>query len=164
MRIPAAYLNLPSPLLLLVFSILAQTPSPSLAQAPAGTLQPNKITGFSINSTQKTIFISLPQTTQPIVLSVELCTQLNGQQPPRFFVAANTGNLTPPPPSGTQSSASPSSTAGVIVEDGEVDVGTGLGIWNSSQSLVNGRSLNVELDPAIKSGTWSFRVGISTNS
>jgi hypothetical protein len=164
MRISAIYFNLPRPLLLLLFSILAQSPSPSLAQAQPTTLQLNKLSTFSISSTQKSLSIPLPQTTQSVVLSVELCNQINGQQPPRFFAGAGTGTPGSSSSSSTGSNASASSTGTPTADDEEeLDLSDGPGIWQSDASLVNGGILTVQLDQATQSGTWSFSVGISTN-
>jgi hypothetical protein len=164
MRISPIYFNLPSPLLLLVFSILARSPSPSLAQAQPATLQLNKLATFSISSTQKSLSIPLPQTTQSIVLSVELCTQIDGQQPPRFFAGAGTGTSGSTSSSSTGSSASASSTATPTADDEEeLDLGDGPGIWKSDASLANGGILTVQLDQTAAGGNWSFSVGISTN-
>ena len=161
MRISLIYFNLPSPLLLLVFSILARSPSPSFAQAQPTTLQLNKLATFSISSTQKSLSIPLPQTTQSIVLSVELCTQIAGQQPPRFFAGAGTGILGSSSSSSTSSSASASSTGTPTADnEEELDLGDGPGLWKSDASLLNGGILTVQ---AGTSGTWSFSVGISTN-
>jgi hypothetical protein len=164
MRISPIYLNLPSPLLLLVFSILSQSPLLSAAQAQPATLQLNQLATFSISGTQKSLSIPLPQTTQSIVLSVELCTQIAGRQPPRFFAGPGAGTSGSSSSSSTSSSASASSTGTpTAVNEEELDLGDGPGIWKSDASLVNGGILTVQLDQAGTSGTWSFSVGISTN-
>ncbi len=158
MRISTRYLALPGPLLLLILGIL------QASQGQGQTVQLDRITTFSITKTQKSLSIALPQSTQPVVLSVELCTQVDGQQSPKFFASANTGTPVSSSRSVTRSSASASSTPGVVADEGDpVDVDTGLGIWNSPQTLTNGGTLNVQLDQNTKSGTWRFSVGISTN-
>ncbi|CAG8665000.1 288_t:CDS:2 [Acaulospora colombiana] len=109
----------------------------------------------------------MPQVSQPVVMSIELCTQVNGQQRPRFFVVPNIAGAS----SSTATRASSTSTsAGAIpsveVPSGgvEVDMGNGLGTWNSLQPLDNGGTLQVRTSLGATTGTWNFRVGLSTGS
>ncbi|KIM29726.1 hypothetical protein M408DRAFT_328587 [Serendipita vermifera MAFF 305830] len=153
-------LNLPNPLLLLILGLL-YAPRSSVAQ----TLQLDKIASFSITSTQRSLNIALPQSSQPVLLSVELCNLVDGQQTPKFFASTGTGASTSSSRSTTRSSASASSTPGVVVGDGDepVDVDTGLGVWTSPQTFINGGTLKVQIDPSARSGTWRFNVGLSIN-
>lgn len=162
MRIPPINFNLPGPLLLLVFTMLIQSPSLSFAQPQPAILQLNRLATFSISSTQKSLTISLPQTTQPVVLSVELCTQMDGQQPPRFIAEPVTGTPVSSSSSGTRSSASASGT-GIPTADDELRLTRGVGSWTSGGPLINGGVLKVQLDQATGTGNWSFSVGISTD-
>jgi hypothetical protein len=152
-------MQLPDALLLLILALVATPPSPVYAQAQAATLQLNQISTFSITSSGKSLSISLPQTTQPIVLSVELCTQIDGQQPPQFFASASTSQST------TSSAAGPGANPpGPPPDNGEeVNIGGGLGFWNSASSLPNGGELQVQLAQTSSGGTWSFNVGVTTN-
>jgi hypothetical protein len=160
MRIFCNSTQLPNALLLLIFALVATPLSPAYAQAQVSTLQLNQISTFSISSSGKSLSISLPQTTQPIVLSVELCTQISGQQPPRFFASARTSQST------TSSAGGAGANLPAAPPDNgeEVDIGGGLGFWNSASSLPNGGELDVQLAQTSGGGTWSFNVGVTTNS
>jgi len=155
MRIFCNYTELPNALLLLILALVATPLSPAYAQG----LQLNKISTFSISSTGKSLSISLPQTTQPVVLSVELCTQIDGQQPPQFFASASNSQSTT-----TSASAGGDPQAALPGGAQEINMGGGLGFWTSAASLPNGGELEVQLAQTSSGGTWSFSVGVSTNS
>jgi hypothetical protein len=152
---------------LLILALVATPLSPVHAQAQVATLQLNQISTFSISSSGKSLSISLPQTTQPIILSVELCTQIDGQQPPRFFASASTSQGTTNSASITSASASGAGANPQVSlpdQGEEVDMGGGLGFWNSASSLPNGGELDVQLAQSSNGGTWRFSVGVSTDS
>lgn len=163
MRISCDYERLPKALVLLILASLASPLSPVYAQGQTTTLQLNQISTFSISSTTKSLSISLPQTQQAVVLSVELCTQIDGQQPPNFFASEST---TPQ----RTSTASTSTTSGTnpqiaLPEDGDpLDVSNGLGLWKSAGSLSNGGTLSVQTVQTTGTNSWSFSVGLSTDS
>jgi len=154
-RIFCVYTELPNALLLLILALVATPLSPAYAQ----DLQLNKISTFSISSTGKSLSISLPQTTQPVILSVELCTQIDGQPPPQFFASASNSQSTT-----TSASAGGNPQAALPGGGQEINIGGGLGFWTSASSLPNGGELDVQLAQTSSTGTWSFSVGVSTNS
>ncbi|KAG8814126.1 stretch-activated cation channel mid1 [Serendipita sp. 399] len=168
MRIPTfACSQLPTSLLVLLFTLLGGLPQhPStVVYAQDTPVLLNGITSFSINTSNRVLSFSLPSSAQPVVLSIELCTQVDGQDGPKFFVAANTSPVTSRATSratsSTRTAGSSPSTAGPLDNSVEIDVSGGVGYWNSVNSLENGGSLQVQLDSTARGGPWRFTVGLS---
>lgn len=130
--------------------------------AQGETVPLNQITAFSISSATRSMTISLPRTSQPVILSVEVCTQIDGQPAPKFFVLnASTSSTT----SRITSSTTQSATTGLPIPnaDGEeIQLLSGLGVWKSFETFTNGGTLTVQTTATF--GTWSFSVGVSDRS
>ncbi|KAG8817124.1 stretch-activated cation channel mid1 [Serendipita sp. 400] len=169
MRIPLSTCSqLPASLLLLVLSLIG-LPQSTLVHAQ-GTSTPsvlfNGITPFSISTANRALSFSIPSSGQPVVLSIELCTQVDGQDGPKFSVARNTASSTNA--GGATSTRTAGSSGGssntLLGESVGIDVSSGVGYWNSDSVLQNGGTLQVQLDPSARGGPWRFTVGLTTQN
>ena len=154
--------RLPVALLLLLLGLFQHEPRSS-AQVFTTPVGLDQITAHSISANTRSLLLSLPSTPRPVVLSVELCTQVDGQSPPRFFALASTAASSTRSTS-SQSSTTSASTATItpVANSQELDVSGGVGYWNSRQSLENGGVLQVILPPGATGGPWRFSVGLSS--
>ncbi|CAG7850894.1 SubName: Full=Uncharacterized protein {ECO:0000313/EMBL:CCA68259.1} [Serendipita indica DSM 11827] len=155
--------RVPIALLLLLLGLVQHEPR-TRAQVFTTPVELDKITAHSISTNTQSLLLSLPSTPRPVVLSVELCTQVDGQNPPRFFALANTASSTTRQTS-SQTSTTTASTPSItpVANSQELDVSGGVGYWNSVKSLDNGGILQVILPPGATGGPWRFSVGLSTN-
>jgi hypothetical protein len=165
MRVITNYLSLPGSLLFLVLSLVTQPLCPAYAQPSSSSIVLDRIASFSITSTTRSLTLSIPPVGQPVVMSIELCTQVSGQQRPRFFVVPNVAGASSSTTRASSTSSSASAIPSIEVPSGgvEVDMGNGLGTWNSIQSFDNGGTLQVRTSLGATTGTWDFQVGLSTS-
>lgn len=160
-------LSLPSPLVLLIIGLFGTSEINAQGNNGNGNQQItlNQIQTYTVSSTTASLSLAIPSTTEPVWLSIEMCSQVDGASIPQFFAKASAaGANTSSSNSRSSASASSTSSAGNTSGDNgeEVILDGGVGIW-SSDVLSTGGTLLVRPSNA-RTGSWTFRVGLSTNS